>query len=156
MLEIRTSVDIRATPMQVWAVLTDGDSYAEWNPMIRSAVGEFRAGKRVTLRMGTPPERAFTIRPRVIRAVPGAELRLLGRLPGIFSGEHYFLLAQRGPVTRMVQGEVYRGAVVPILAARLRRARDGFEEHNRALSRRVEQLAGGPAHRDELSGGPAS
>lgn len=36
MRTISASVDIAASPEEVWAVLADLDSYGEWNPFIRS------------------------------------------------------------------------------------------------------------------------
>jgi uncharacterized protein YndB with AHSA1/START domain len=37
MRTISATVDISATPEQVWAVLADLPAYQEWNPFIRSA-----------------------------------------------------------------------------------------------------------------------
>jgi uncharacterized protein YndB with AHSA1/START domain len=36
MRAISATVDIAATPQQVWAVLVDLDAYPQWNPFIRS------------------------------------------------------------------------------------------------------------------------
>ena len=35
MCTISATVDIAATPRQVWAVLADLDAYPQWNPFIR-------------------------------------------------------------------------------------------------------------------------
>ena len=40
MRTISATVDISATPEQVWAVLADLPAYQEWNPFIRSASGQ--------------------------------------------------------------------------------------------------------------------
>jgi uncharacterized protein YndB with AHSA1/START domain len=42
---ISATVDIAATPRQVWAVLADLDSYPQWNPFIRSASGQLAEGR---------------------------------------------------------------------------------------------------------------
>jgi uncharacterized protein YndB with AHSA1/START domain len=44
--ELRTFVDIDATPERVWQVLTDLPAYAEWNPFITRAEGTFAEGSR--------------------------------------------------------------------------------------------------------------
>ena len=90
---VSATVTINAAPADVWAVLCDLGRYPEWHPHIRQATGKIQAGSRVVFKMAPPGRRPFTIRPRVITAQPGAELRLLGRLPIVFSGEHSFALS---------------------------------------------------------------
>lgn len=86
--------------------------------------------------------RPFTIRPKVLVANPGAELRLLGKLPGIFSGEHVFILCplDGGTRTRLVQSEIYRGLIVPVIGRTIDAAKRGFDAHNCALKCRVEDI----------------
>jgi hypothetical protein len=76
-----------------------------------------------------------TIRHKVITAKPGAELRLIGRLPGIFTGEHWFILSpiDGGTRTRVVQGEHYRGILVSFLDGTISAAETSFALHSEAL-----------------------
>lgn len=141
---ISATVQINAGPADVWAVLCDLDRYHEWHPHIRQAAGEIRQGNRVVFKMAPPGRRAFTIRPAVIAARPGAELRLLGRLPIVFSGEHSFALTPIGADARteVVQSETYRGLVVPFIGKTIAATQIEFDEVNQALKRRVEQDPG--------------
>ena len=69
--ELTTFVDIDATPERVWQVLIDLPAYAEWNPFITSAEGEFVEGGRVSV--SVPPVNAFVqsrLRPTVGRLRP--------------------------------------------------------------------------------------
>ena len=50
MKRIRTRYSIPFPPAQVWSVLTDFRSYAEWNPLNVEADGEARLGGRVAMR----------------------------------------------------------------------------------------------------------
>jgi uncharacterized protein YndB with AHSA1/START domain len=45
--EIITEIVIDAPAERVWEVLADLASYPEWNPRIRRASGELRAGSRL-------------------------------------------------------------------------------------------------------------
>jgi Polyketide cyclase / dehydrase and lipid transport len=47
MRTISASVDISASPQEVWAVLADLDSYGDWNPFIQS---EPQPGSQATRR----------------------------------------------------------------------------------------------------------
>ena len=84
----------------------------------------------------------MTFRPKVLVAKPNAELRWLGRflMPGLFDGEHYFVLSQLGENrTRFVHGERSSGVLVPLVKSNLESAiRAGFEAMNEAMKRRAE------------------
>ena len=47
--ELRTFVDIDATPERVWDVLTDVPAWPTWNRLITSAEGSFVVGRRLSL-----------------------------------------------------------------------------------------------------------
>jgi hypothetical protein len=64
--------------MDVWAILTDLSHYPQWTPHIREGTGTIAVGNRLTLRIYPPKGRPVTIRPTVIVAEPGVELRLRG------------------------------------------------------------------------------
>ena len=62
--------------MTVWAILTDLDSYPDWNPLFREATGQIAVGSRITLRSVHPANgRMMTVKPKFTAAAPGAELR---------------------------------------------------------------------------------
>ncbi len=81
-------------------------------------------------------------RPTILSVRPERELRWLGHLfvPGIFDGEHYFLLEpieeQR---TRLTQGENFTGLLVALLSSTLSSTKAGFEAMNMALKLQAEQ-----------------
>jgi hypothetical protein len=143
--QLRTQVDVDATPERVWQVLTDFAAYPQWNPFIVRAEGDARRGERLTLRMQPVGGRAITFRPTVLEAAPGRRLRWLGRLlvNGIFDGEHSFTIEPLGEGrVRLVQQEDFRGLLVPLMARSLdRRTLPAFELLNQALKRRAEQPA---------------
>jgi hypothetical protein len=146
--QIRTEIDIAASADQVWDVLRDLDAYPEWNPFIPEISGPIEEGARLHVLLQPPQGRAMCFRPRVLEVAPGRALRWLGRLgvPGLFDGEHRFLIEPIGPHrVRFVQEERFTGLLVPLI---LRFAgagtRRGFEAMNTALKGRVEGV-GAPA-----------
>ncbi len=84
----------------------------------------------------------MTVRPRILTAKPGRELRWCGHLliPGLFDGEHIFTiepLAAGG--VQFIQREIFTGLLVPLFVHRLEtETRRGFEDKNHALKRRAE------------------
>lgn len=143
---IETSIKIEAPPSRVWEVLTDQQSMGAWNPFIRSMAGPLKEGGRLLIEIAPPNRRPMTFRPKVLRVVPDQELRWLGTLliPGLFNGEHYFLLAPVGDkATRFTQGEEFRGLLVKPFERRgmLKATQQGFEAMNAALKARAEANA---------------
>ena len=137
---ITTEIDIPATPQKVWQVLADGDAYPDWNPFIRHLSGDLQTGGRIRITVQPKGQKAMSFRPRVLAAVPGQELRWLGRLglPRIFDGEHSFRLVPHGGGTRLVHAETFRGILLWVMS--VDRFRADFTAMNLALRDRVVSL----------------
>jgi hypothetical protein len=142
MKEARTSIEIGASAERVWEIVTDFDSYPDWNPFIRSASGKPEQGEKLEVTIQPPGGRAMTFKPTVLAAERAQELRWLGHLllPRLFDGEHSFRIEQidSGRV-RFVQSERFSGVLVPLFGKTLDKTRRGFEAMNEALKRRAEQ-----------------
>jgi hypothetical protein len=79
----------------------------------------------------------------VLAAIPGEELRWLGKLGlgGIVDGEHFFILDRNADgTTHLTHGERYSGALVALAKPFLNKKRNqaGYEAFNQVLKRRVE------------------
>jgi len=144
MRRIVTAVDIDAPAVAIWQVLTDFAAYPEWNPFIRRIEGEARVGARLSVTMQPPGRKPMTFRPTVRVAEPGRELRWLGRvlIPGIFDGEHAFIIEERQGGCRLRHEETFRGLLVPAFGAMLDDTEKGFIALNAALKQRVESRLG--------------
>lgn len=143
MKELRAEIEIQATAERVWQLLTDFASFPHWNPFIRRASGEIKAGARLEVLIQPSGARGMTFRPIVVKAEPNRELRWFGRLviPRLFDGEHIFSIEPlEESRVRFTQREIFTGLLVPLLARSLDRdTRRGFEEMNQALKARAEQ-----------------
>lgn len=50
-----TRFELRASPREVWEVLTDFETYPSWNPFVRAVAGDLAEGASITL-LVTPPD----------------------------------------------------------------------------------------------------
>ena len=146
MKRIRTEIEIEASAERVWQVLTDLAAFPDWNPFIQRAKGEVEVGEQLEVFIQPPDGRAMTFKPKVVKAEPNRELRWRGRLwmPGLFDGEHAFIIEPLGPGrVRFEQGEAFGGILVPLLAfmGLFIKTERGFQEMNRALKARAEAPA---------------
>ncbi|MDB5913006.1 MAG: Polyketide cyclase/dehydrase [Ramlibacter sp.] len=145
MHEIRTEIEIEASPARVWDVLLNFASHPQWNPFMRSISGKAVPGERLVVDIHPPGGRSMTFKPTVLVADPGRELRWLGRLlmPGVFDGEHFFQMEGLGLArTRLVHGEKFSGLLVPMVKSALNGGtRAGFIAMNKALKERAEKDA---------------
>ena len=143
--ELHTEIEIAASASTVWKHLVDFSRYPEWNPFVRSIVGEARQGARLKVSVSPPGGRGMTFRPVLLALLPEKELRWLGRLllPGLFDGEHRFAIEplSEGRV-RFVHAERFAGILVGLLWKTMEEdTRRGFEAMNDALKQVAEESA---------------
>jgi hypothetical protein len=117
MKEFTSTASIRATPEAVWAILTDGPGYADWNPEINRIDGRIALGEKIKAHVVL---HGGVIRPVSVRVTALEPLRRMvwtGGLPlGLFTGRRTFSLTPRdggiveftmnvhfsGPLSRMI------------------------------------------------------
>jgi hypothetical protein len=144
---LKSTIDIRASSERVWDVLTDFAAYPAWNPFIPRIAGSVEVGARLAAHLQPPGGMGMSLRPTVVTADPGKELRWLGHVgvPGLFDGEHGFRIEALGSDrVRFVQEERFGGLLAPLVLPFVRRGtRQGFEAMNQALKARAEQTVPG-------------
>ena len=140
---VETEIEIRAPLAHAWKILTDFSRYGEWNPLIVRATGPLVPGSRIAVSVSLPGREAMIFRPTLVVLEEEKELRWRGSLavPGLFSGEHAFIVTERdGGILQFVHREHFRGLLVPLLSRRwFERVRHGFEGMNEALKARAEK-----------------
>jgi hypothetical protein len=141
--ELRSEIEIDASPDRVWSVLTDFPAYPDWNPFIRHISGTPVEGTRLEAHLQPPGGRGMTFRPAVLAVDPGRELRWLGHfgVPGLFDGEHRFQIEPVGQDrVRFVQEERFSGVLAPLFLRMIGSSTlQGFAAMNDALKSRAEQ-----------------
>ena len=142
-IEIKTEILINAQPEKVWAILTNFKSYPNWNPFIKSIIGDVKVGNKITARIEPPKAKGMTFKPKVLTFETNKELKWLGHLlfAGLFDGEHKFELIDNGNgTTTFKQSEKFAGILVPLFKNQLDdNTKKGFEEMNSKLKELVEQ-----------------
>jgi hypothetical protein len=140
---IDSSIEIAATPEEVWAIITDFGKYEEWNPFILHAEGEAVAGATLRLHIRPPGGTGMTHQPTVLVAEPARHLRWLGRtsIPWLLSARHDFVLEPIGEGTRLRHREEFAGLLVFFLKRTLNQTEKGFAALNQALKHRAERPA---------------
>lgn len=139
---IETDIEIDAPASRIWALLTDFDRMPSWNPFITSISGNLAQGDRLSVYIVPPGKSGMRFKPTVLTIRPERELRWLGHLliPGLFDGEHYFVLEAIGDgKTRLTQGERFSGLLVGLLSGALFATEAGFKAMNTALKREAER-----------------
>ena len=135
--EIKTSIQILATPQRVWEVLTDFNEYKTWNPFITSVEGDFKVGNNVSINAG-----GMKFKPVVLEYKENEEIRWLGKFlfKGLFDGEHSFVIIDNEDGTSMFEhNEVFNGILVGLFSNKLdTETKQGFIEMNNELKRIAE------------------
>ena len=145
--ELRTSIDIDATPDLVWEVLTDVHAYPEWSPLLAGAEGTFADGGRVVFRF--PPLNALmrtTVPAIVLEVSPRRRLRYVLRfprlgIPGLLDTEHTLTIEDREGGVRLWLVMRFHGLLFPLMSRSLNRHRaPAFGPVPAALKERIEGM----------------
>ncbi len=139
--ELRTEIEIDASPATVWAILSDLAAYPDWNPFITSSEGTLAVDEQLINRLEPPGGKPVTFKPTVTEVDRGRAFEWLGRLvlPGLFDGRHRFEVVPRGDGTLLLHMERFSGVLVPLLRKSLdTHILAGFEAMNAALKARAE------------------
>lgn len=142
MRSLHAEIEIEAPAERVWQVLSDLESYSQWNPFLQRVSGVLEPDEYLRVFIKPPGAWGMTIKPRVIAVEESAGFSWIGHIlfRGIFDGEHYFIIDPLDESRcRFVQGELFTGLLaIPILWLIRQGTRRGFQAMNQALKVRVE------------------
>ena len=141
---IDASVNVDATPEEVWAVLTDFRSWETWNDFIPAVEGNLQVGERLRIRVVTPGLKPMTFKPEVYVVQPLQAIVWGGSfLKVMYRGDHTFLLEPLPDgKTRFRQIERFMGPMVLFMGGMIKKTETGYHQMNRALKERVENRRG--------------
>ena len=100
---------INASPADVWAMITDPESYASWNPILIKAKGEYVEGGAVTYQMKIGDAEPTEVTPLIKQIKTNEMLHQGGGMTGILTFDHRWQLEAVPGGTKVVQQEEYTG-----------------------------------------------
>ena len=131
MQEYRASTTSQAPPEWIWAVLTNGAAYPEWEPNTVRIEGWITPGEKLTAFSTPSPGRAFPV--SVTEFVPAQRMTWMGSMPfGLFTGVRRFTLTPWGNgITEFTLHEVFSGPLLGLVARTLPDLDtcDGYRRH---------------------------
>ena len=131
---------IDARPEAVWAILTDGPAYADWDSGVVRVAGTIAPQEKIKVVSEANPKRAFPV--KVTEFAPGERMVWSGGMPlGLFKGVRTFTLAPEAAGTRFTMREEYSGPLLPLIWRSMPDLQPSFEQFASGLKARAEQGA---------------
>jgi hypothetical protein len=136
---IQSKIEIDAPAKTVQSVLYKFDDYPKWNPFIVKVDGVVQVGRDVTVTV-KPVGKDLISGTTNIVSMTDNRLEWRGSLaiPGLFTGDHEFIIEQLDANrTMFYQNEKMSGIIIPFFNTKPEQ--DGFAAMNEALKQKAEQ-----------------
>jgi hypothetical protein len=129
---------INAPPERIWAILTDGQAYPDWDSGVERVEGRIAPDETITVYSKVSPGRAFPV--KVTDVVPNQQMRWSGGMPlGLFRGVRTFRLTPAGDgATRFHVREEYTGPLLPVIWRSMPDLGPSFTQFANGLKARAE------------------
>jgi len=140
--DVSTTIEIAATPDNVWAVLADLANYQKWHPVYLGVTGQLTAGSMLSITTTHPTTgRTMTAKVKVRTAEPETELQWVSKMAGVTISKRVFLLSPVAGGTLLEQTGTYHGlgggrgrAITKVVG----RIQDSFVAINEAIKQQAE------------------
>lgn len=122
MREIRTEIEIKASPEKVWSILTNINNWNTWNPIVVQASGTPTVGSELTITMrGEDGKDGPKYTPLVtsFKEPSSFEWRAIMMSEFMFSNGRIFKLEKTDSGTRLTNAETFKGMLVPLFWSKL-------------------------------------
>jgi hypothetical protein len=138
----QASSTIEASPNAIWAILTDGSKYPDWDSGVDRVVGRIAPDEKISVFSKVSPGRAFPV--RVTEFASGQKMVWSGGMPlGLFKGVRTFTLTPEGNgTTRFTLREEYTGPLVSVIWRSMPDLGPYFEQFANGLKERAESGRG--------------
>lgn len=132
--ETSVSIDIKATPSIIWALLTNASDYPRWNSTVISIEGSIALGEKINLKSTLDPKRTFKLKVKEFEA----EKKLVW---GDAMGKRVYSITsnQNGGVT-FLMNEKIGGPLFPLFAKMIPPFDKSFEQFASDLKKEAETI----------------
>ncbi|MEM7111400.1 MAG: SRPBCC domain-containing protein [Chloroflexota bacterium] len=138
MIFFTATANIQASAETIWAILTDGERYPEWDPWADKIEGTIAPGETIKAFSKLSPGRAFPA--KVTGFDVGKRMEWTGGMPlGLFKGVRSFVLKPEvdGTITFTLREE-FTGLLLPLIGRTLPDMTQAFNDFARGLKGRAE------------------
>ncbi len=133
--EVTQTID--ATPEAVWAVLSDGPGFVDWDSGIVKFEGTIGLGNKIKLFSEVSPGRAFPL--KVDTMEPARRLVFKGGMPfGLFKGVRTYTLTPEGGGTKFHMREEYSGPLLNMIWKSMPDLQPSFDKFAEGLKAKAE------------------
>jgi hypothetical protein len=135
-IEVEETIDAR--PDEVWAVLADVGSYADWENGVEKVEGRLALGEKLKVFSELNPGRGYPV--KVSELTQGQGFSWTGGMPlGLFKGVRTYRLAPQAEQTRFTMREQFTGPLLPLIWRTLPDFQPSFQKFARGLKARAER-----------------
>jgi hypothetical protein len=130
---------IQAGPDRIWAILTDGASYPDWDSGVIRVDGRIAPGEKIKVVSSANPKRAFPV--KVSEFEPSRRMVWSGGMPlGLFRGVRtYTLTAQADGATKFTMREEYTGPLLNMIWKSMPNLQPSFDQFANGLKGEAER-----------------
>lgn len=135
------SSTINASPDRIWAILTDGAHFPDWDSGVLRVEGKIAPGETIKVVSGASPGRTFPV--KVSQFDPNRSMTWSGGMPlGLFKGVRTFTLTPAGEgIIRFQLREEYSGPLLSMMWRSIPDLGPSFAQFANGLKQRLEQPA---------------
>lgn len=143
MKELKTEVQISASPEKVWRTLSDLTNWSSWNPIINNIEGKFEVNAELLITMANSNGGAGKRYKAIVTEINTNKrfiftATMLTKV--LFSAEKILELTTHPEDTILIQREIYTGIMVPLFWKKLKEgAQPMLISMNEALKEQVEK-----------------
>jgi len=137
--EYVTTASIDASPVTVWAILTDGGSYPQWNPEIVGIDGQMVLGSRITAHVRLGDGNVRRVPQRITAFEAPTRMQWTGGLPlGLFVGRRTFTITPVGNGAEFRMHLEMSGPLAGLIVKSVGDRQPEIDSFSTALKRRAE------------------
>lgn len=123
MQEIRTEIEIAASPAKVWGILTDINKWHEWSPIINQSSGNASLGSKLDMTMVGKEEGKDGPKysPEITQLDEAKYFRWRAHMMAgfIFTNDKVFELEETATGTKLIHKELFSGLLAPIMCGQM-------------------------------------